>query len=306
MEATTHPPRGVTSTPRPAAFDEPGGGGDAAPAAADPDALGQYLSAIRRVPLLTAQEEVALAKRIERGDLLAKQRLIEANLRLVVAVARGYVGRGLTLLDLVQEGSLGLIRAAEKFDYRRGLKFSTYATWWIRQAVSRAIADSARTIRLPAHAVERVNQARRVQHELVQRLGRDPTPCEIAGELGCEPTTLRELLRAAEQPLSLHSPAGHDTGTLGELVEDRAAESPLEAADRAVRQDILRRVLSRLGERERKVIEMRYGLGEQLVRTRLETGRALDLTGERIRQIEQHTLVKLQTLAEDTGLQESA
>jgi RNA polymerase primary sigma factor len=277
------------------------------PTAADepnPDALRQYLSAIRRVSLLTAQEEVALAKRIERGDLLAKQGLIEANLRLVVSVARGYVGRGLTLLDLVQEGSLGLIRAAEKFDYRRGLKFSTYATWWIRQAISRAIADTGRIIRLPTHAVERLNQALRVQHELVQRLGRDPTPCEIAGELGCEPRTLRELFRAAEQPLSLHCPAGHDTGMLGELVEDRAAESPLEAADRAVRERSLRRIVSRLGERERKVIEMRYGLGDQFAWTRQETGRALDLTGERIRQIEHHTLVKLQTLAQDTGLQE--
>jgi RNA polymerase primary sigma factor len=280
-----------------------------APAAADepdPDALLQYLRAIRRVPLLTAREEVALAKRVERGDMLAKQRLVEANLRLVVSVARGYVGRGLTLLDLIQEGSLGLIRAVEKFDHRRGVKFSTYATWWIRQAVSRAIADTARTIRLPAHVVERLNQALRVQHDLVQRLGRDPTPCEVAGELGCEPTTLREFLRAAEQPLSLQSAAGHDTGTLAELVEDRAAESPLEAADRAVRQDILRRVVSRLGERERKVIELRYGLGDQLVRTRQETGRALDLTGERIRQIEQHTLVKLQTLAGSTGLREGA
>jgi RNA polymerase primary sigma factor len=280
-----------------------------APTAADepnPDALSQYLSAIRRVSLLTAQEEVVLARRIERGDLLAKQRLIEANLRLVVSVARGYIGRGLTLMDLIQEGSLGLIRAAERFDYRRGLKFSTYATWWIRQAITRAIADTGRTIRLPTYAVERLNQARRVQHELVQRLGRDPTPCEIAGELSCEPTTLRELMRAAEQPLSLQSPAGHDTGTLGELVEDRAAEAPFETANRAVRQHTLRRILSRLGERERKVIELRYGLGDQLARTRQETGRALDLTGERIRQIEQHTLVKLQLLAKDTGLEESA
>jgi RNA polymerase primary sigma factor len=271
----------------------------------DSDALRQYLNAIRRVPLLTAQEEVALAKRIERGDMRAKQRLVEANLRLVVSIARGYVGRGLTLLDLVQEGSLGLMRAVEKFDYRRGVKFSTYATWWIRQAVSRAIADTARTIRLPVYAVERLNQARRVRHELVQRLRRDPTPCEIARELGCDVRTLRELFRAAQQPLSLHSPAGWEDTTLGELVEDRAAESPFEAASHAVQRHMLRRLVSRLGERERKIIEMRYGLDGQVSWTRQATGRKLDLSYERVRQIEEHTLKKLETLAAERGLQET-
>jgi RNA polymerase primary sigma factor len=270
------------------------------------DSLELYLDTIRRVSLLTAQEEVRLAKRIERGDTAAKQQLIEANLRLVFSVAKSYVGRGLSLLDLVQEGSLGLIRAAEKFDYRRGLKFSTYATLWIRQAVARAIADKARTIRLPAYLVDRLNAVSRVNHELVQTLGREPTHEEIAHELGCAPQALRDLFRAAAQPMSMHTPLDGDVnGMLGDLLEDRAAESPFELAAASLRRETIRRALAKLPDNERDVIERRYGIADGSSQTLQEVGRALHLSYERIRQIERHTLNKLELLPEARQLRDA-
>ena len=216
------------------------------------DSLRLYLRSIGRVPLLTAEEEVSLAKRIERGDISAKQHMVEANLRLVVSIAKGYVGRGLTFLDLIQEGSLGLIRAVEKFDYRRGYKFSTYATWWIRQAVSRALADKARTIRIPVHMVERLNKLISAERMLIQQLGREPTPDEIASELECEVREVRDVLRLAQQPISLEKPMGEeDDSALGDFVEDVSAESPFEIASEALRRENITRVLASLPRRER-------------------------------------------------------
>jgi RNA polymerase primary sigma factor len=269
------------------------------------DLLDVHLSAIGRISLLKPDEEVALAKRIERGDLTAKRALIEANLRLVVSVVKGYRRRGLSLCDLIQEGSLGLIRAAEKFDHRRGVKFSTYATWWIRQAVSRALADQARTIRLPAHVVAKLNVIRRVQHQLVQTLGRDPTPAEIAGEAGCTPAVVRELLRATSRPVSLHVPVGDEGDeVLGDLIEDPGAECPFEVVSDRLRRDALGRALERLPERERHVVGMRYGLAEGCTRTRAEMARMLDLSCERIRQIERDAVKELETLPEAHELKE--
>jgi RNA polymerase primary sigma factor len=225
------------------------------------DSLRLYLRAIGKVPLLTADQEVYLAKRIERGDRGAKTQMIEANLRLVVSIAKGYLGRGLSFLDLIQEGSLGLIRAVEKFDYRRGYKFSTYATWWIRQAVTRALADKARTIRIPVHMVEKLNKVVQAERRLVQQLAREPDPGEIAAELEISADEVREILRMASVPVSLERPVGEDGGArLGDFVEDASAESPLELAALAVRRRALRQVLDALPERERQVIELRYGL----------------------------------------------
>ncbi|MGH2850815.1 MAG: sigma-70 family RNA polymerase sigma factor, partial [Solirubrobacteraceae bacterium] len=202
------------------------------------DSLRLYLRSIGRVPLLTATEEVALAKRIERGDMSAKQQMVEANLRLVVSIAKGYLGRGLSFLDLIQEGSLGLIRAVEKFDHRRGYKFSTYATWWIRQAVTRSLADKARTIRIPVHMVERLNKLISAEHQLIQQLGREPSAEEIAAELGCEEREVRDVLRLAQQPVSLEKPMGEDEDSaLADLVEDVSAESPFEIASEALRRE---------------------------------------------------------------------
>ncbi|MFE7812396.1 RNA polymerase sigma factor [Streptomyces sp. NPDC057433] len=285
------------------------------------DLFRQYLREIGRIPLLTAAEEVELACRVEAGlfaeeklrlasdldsrlahDLdrlvvmgrMAKRRLIEANLRLVVSVAKRYVGRGLTMLDLVQEGNLGLIRAVEKFDYARGYKFSTYATWWIRQAMSRALADQARTIRVPVHVVELINRVVRVQRRMLQERGCEPTADEVAADLGLTPERVGEVLRLAQEPVSLHAPVGEeDEVALGDLIEDGDAASPVESAAFLLLREHLEVVLSTLGERERKVVQLRYGLVDGRPRTLEEIGRLFGVTRERIRQIESKTLNKL-------------
>lgn len=285
------------------------------------DLFRQYLREIGRIPLLTAAEEVELARRVEAGlfaeeklgntpdldsrlalDLdrlvvmgrMAKRRLIEANLRLVVSVAKRYVGRGLTMLDLVQEGNLGLIRAVEKFDYARGYKFSTYATWWIRQAMSRALADQARTIRVPVHVVELINRVVRVQRRMLQERGYEPTAEEVAAHLDLPPERVGEVLRLAQEPVSLHAPVGEeDDVALGDLIEDGDATSPVESAAFLLLKEHLVVVLSTLGERERKVVQLRYGLADGRPRTLEEIGRIFGVTRERIRQIESKTLNKL-------------
>ena len=271
------------------------------------DSLRLYLGTIGRVELLTADQEIELAKRIERGDMPAKQHMVEANLRLVVSIAKGYLGRGLTFLDLIQEGSLGLIRAVEKFDYRRGYKFSTYATWWIRQAVTRAIADKARTIRVPVHMVEKLNRVAHVERQLVQRLGREPEPDEIAAELKVTVREVRDILRIAQMPVSLEKPVGDDEeSALGDFVADEATEEPFEAATENVRREDIQRALDALPERERQVIELRYGLRGHEPLTLEEVGRAFGVTRERIRQIENNTLKKLKQLPEAQRLREFA
>ncbi len=270
------------------------------------DSLRLYLRSIGKVELLTADREVALAKRIERGDLVAKQEMVEANLRLVVSIAKGYLGRGLSFLDLIQEGSLGLIRAVEKFDYRRGYKFSTYATWWIRQAVTRAIADKGRTIRIPVHMVEKLNKVVHVERQLVQQLGREPLPEEIARELECTPREVRDILRMAQQPVSLEKPIGEEEESeLGDFVEDEGAESPFDVASENLRKENVRRALDALPQREREVIEMRFGLTGARPFTLEEVGRAFNVTRERIRQIENHTLKKLESLPEAQRLRDA-
>jgi RNA polymerase primary sigma factor len=271
------------------------------------DSLRLYLRSIGRVSLLTAEQEVSLAKRIERGDMDAKQQMVEANLRLVVSIAKGYLGRGLTFLDLIQEGSLGLIRAVEKFDYRRGYKFSTYATWWIRQAVTRAIADKGRTIRIPVHMVEKLNKVVHVERQLVQSLGREPTPEEIASELECTSREVRDILRMSQQPISLEKPIGEEEESeLGDFVEDQMAESPFEVAAENLRKENVHRALAALPQREREVIEMRFGLTGGRPRTLEEVGRAFNVTRERIRQIENHTLKKLESLPEAQRLRDAS
>ncbi len=240
------------------------------------DSLRLYLREIGRVPLLTARQEVALAKRIELGDLAAKQAMVEANLRLVVSIAKGYLGRGLSFLDLIQEGSLGLIRAVEKFDYRRGFKFSTYATWWIRQAVTRAIADKARTIRIPVHMVEKLNKVVHLERQMVQRLGREPRPEEIAEELRMSVEEVRDILRMAQMPVSLEKPIGEEGDSeLGDFVEDESAASPFDEASVNLRHTDILRALDALPDRERKVIELRFGLQGEQPRTLEEVGPGL-------------------------------
>src|SRR5246127_2039653 len=261
------------------------------------DSLRLYLREIGKVPLLTADQEVTLAKRIERGDMSAKAAMIEANLRLVVSIAKGYLGRGLSFLDLIQEGSLGLIRAVEKFDYRKGYKFSTYATWWIRQAVTRAIADKARTIRIPVHMVEKLNKVVHIERQLVQRLGREPNPEEIAEELEMTTDEVREILRMSQLPVSLEKPIGEEEdSSLGDLVEDDSAESPFDTAQLMLRREDVENALNALPRRERQGIELRYGLLGGEPRTLEEVGRAFGVTRERIRQIENNTLKKLEHL----------
>ena len=271
------------------------------------DSLRLYLRSIGRVDLLTADQEVVLARRIERGDMAAKQQMIEANLRLVVSIAKSYLGRGLTFLDLIQEGSMGLIRAVEKFDYRRGYKFSTYATWWIRQAVTRAIADKGRTIRIPVLMVEKLNKVVHVERQLVQQLGREPTPEEIAAELETTVREVRDVLQMAQQPISLEKPIGEEEESeLGDFVEDQTAESPFELAAERLRRENLRRALAALPQREREVIEMRFGLTGERPYTLEEVGRAFNVTRERIRQIENHTLKKLEALPEAQRLRDAS
>jgi RNA polymerase primary sigma factor len=271
------------------------------------DSLRLYLRSIGRVPLLTAQEEVSLAKRIERGDMAAKQQMVEANLRLVVSIAKGYLGRGLTFLDLIQEGSLGLIRAVEKFDYRRGYKFSTYATWWIRQAVTRAIADKARTIRIPVHMVEKLNRVAHVERQLVQKLGREPEPAEIAEELRWPVSDVRDILRVAQLPVSLEKPVGdEDESELGDFVADDAVLEPFEEASEHLQKEGVKKALEALPDRERQVIELRYGLSGSEPLTLEEVGRTFGVTRERIRQIENNTLKKLKRLPEAQMLREAS
>ena len=296
------------------------GASEAGRRAATSDLVRIYLREIGRVPLLTAEDEVELAKAIEAGlfaeeklgggfpmlgavygdlELLvgegvkAKQRLIEANLRLVVSIAKRYIGRGLVFLDLIQEGNLGLIRAVEKFDYTRGYKFSTYATWWIRQAITRAIADQARTIRVPVHMVETINKLARVQRQLHQELGREATADEIAAEMGLEPERVAEIQRIAQEPVSLQSPIGEEESDLGDFIEDADAVVPIEAAAFIMLQDQLERVLDELAEREQRIIQLRFGLTDGHPRTLEEVGREFGVTRERIRQIESKTLAKL-------------
>jgi RNA polymerase primary sigma factor len=269
------------------------------------DSLRLYLREIGKVPLLTADQEVYLAKRIERGDMAAKTQMTEANLRLVVSIAKGYLGRGLSFLDLIQEGSLGLIRAVEKFDYRKGYKFSTYATWWIRQAVTRAIADKARTIRIPVHMVEKLNKVVHIERQLVQRLGREPSPEEIAEELEMTTDEVREIQRMAQLPVSLEKPIGEEEESeLGDFVQDESAESPFDTATLSLRREDIECALGALPERERAVIELRFGLHGGPPRTLEEVGREFGVTRERIRQIENNTLKKLESLPEAQGLKD--
>jgi RNA polymerase primary sigma factor len=271
------------------------------------DSLRLYLRSIGQVDLLTAAQEVELAKRIERGDMLAKRQMVEANLRLVVSIAKGYLGRGLSFLDLIQEGSLGLIRAVEKFDYRRGYKFSTYATWWIRQAVTRAIADKARTIRIPVHMVEKLNRVAHVERQLVQKLGREPEPAEIAEELRWPVSDVRDIIRVSQLPVSLEKPVGdEDESELGDFVADEAVLEPFEEASEHLQKEGVRRALDALPERERQVIELRYGLSGAEPLTLEEVGRTFGVTRERIRQIENNTLKKLKRLPEAQMLRDAS
>ena len=303
--------------------DRRGGRAEIARRAVTGDLVRIYLREIGRVPLLTAQDEVELAKSIEAGlfaeetlrggcpahgplgaemaelamlgadGLRAKQRLIEANLRLVVSIAKRYIGRGLVFLDLIQEGNLGLIRAVEKFDYTKGYKFSTYATWWIRQAITRAIADQARTIRIPVHMVETINKMARIQRQLHQDLGREALPEEIAAEMGLSLARVSEIQRIAQEPVSLQSPIGEEDSDLGDFIEDADAVVPMEAAAFIMLQELLERVLDNLTIREQRIIQLRFGLTDGHPRTLEEVGREFGVTRERIRQIESKTLAKL-------------
>jgi len=258
------------------------------------DPVRMYLKEIGRVPLLSAEEEIELAKRIEQGDEEAKRRLTEANLRLVVSIAKRYVGRGMLFLDLIQEGNMGLIKAVEKFDYRKGYKFSTYATWWIRQAITRAIADQARTIRIPVHMVETINKLIRVQRQLLQDLGREPSPEEIAEEMDLTPEKVREILKIAQEPVSLETPIGEeDDSHLGDFIEDQDATSPSEHAAYELLKEQLEDVLDTLTDREENVLRLRFGLDDGRTRTLEEVGKVFGVTRERIRQIEAKALRKL-------------
>jgi RNA polymerase primary sigma factor len=267
------------------------------------DCLRLYLRSIGSVDLLTKEQEVDLAMRIERGDMDAKRHMVEANLRLVVSIAKSYLGRGLSFLDLIQEGSLGLIRAVEKFDYRRGYKFSTYATWWIRQAVTRALADKSRTIRIPVHMVEKLNRVVHVERHLVQRLGREPEPHEIGAELGWTAQDVREVLRVSQMPVSLEKPVGdEDDSELGDFVADDNTESPFEKTSDNLQREDVQRALAVLPRRDREVLELRYGLNGRQPMTLEQVGDAFGVTRERIRQIENNTLKRLKVMPESQCL----
>ena len=269
------------------------------------DSLQLFLKGIGKVRLLTAQEEVELAKRIWRGDLAAKQKMVESNLRLVVSIAKNYRNQGLPFLDLIQEGTLGLVRAAEKFDYRKGFKFSTYATWWIRQAVARALADKARTIRIPVHIVEKLNKISRAERSLVTALGREPTPEEIAEVTGIDPAEVDSIKRSAQAPISLEKPVGDDEQSeFGQFIADEQAESPYERAVEILTNQALQDALENLSYRERRVLELRYGLGGEHPHALQEVARTFNVTRERIRQIENESLEKLQDLAEAQKLRD--
>jgi RNA polymerase primary sigma factor len=271
------------------------------------DSLGLFLKDIGKARLLTAQEEVGLAIRIERGDFDAKQKMVRSNLRLVVSIAKNYRNQGLPFLDLIQEGTLGLVRAAEKFDYRKGFKFSTYATWWIRQAVARALADKARTIRIPVHVVEKLNKIGRAERKLVTELGREPTAEEIAEVTGIEPEEVESIKRSAQAPVSLEKPVGdEEESEFGQFIADERAESPYERAAEILTKEALREALENLSYRERRVLELRYGLGGEHPRTLDEVGRTFNIPRERIRQIENQSLKKLQSLAEAQKLRDVA
>ena len=258
------------------------------------DPVKMYLREIGKVPLLSAEDEIELAKRMEEGDEEAKKKLAEANLRLVVSIAKRYVGRGLLFLDLIQEGNLGLIKAVEKFDYRKGYKFSTYATWWIRQAITRAIADQARTIRIPVHMVETINKLIRVSRQLLQELGREPTPEEIAAELKMPEERVREILKMSQEPVSLETPIGEEEDShLGDFIQDDNVPVPADAAAFTLLKEQLSEVLSTLTEREQKVLRLRFGLDDGRARTLEEVGKEFNVTRERIRQIEAKALRKL-------------
>ena len=258
------------------------------------DPVRMYLKEIGKVPLLTAEEEISLAKRMENGDESAKKRLAEANLRLVVSIAKRYVGRGMLFLDLIQEGNLGLIKAVEKFDYRKGYKFSTYATWWIRQAITRAIADQARTIRIPVHMVETINKLIRVSRQLLQELGREPQPEEIAEEMNMSVDRVREILKISQEPVSLETPIGEEEDShLGDFIQDDNVPVPADAAAFTLLKEQLVEVLGTLTEREQKVLRLRFGLDDGRARTLEEVGKEFNVTRERIRQIEAKALRKL-------------
>jgi RNA polymerase primary sigma factor len=271
------------------------------------DSLQLFLKDIGKVDLLTAAQEVELAKRIERGDHSAKQEMVEANLRLVVSIAKKYRNQGLPFLDLIQEGTIGLVRAAEKFDYRKGFKFSTYATWWIRQAVARALADKARTIRMPVHVVEKLNKIVRSERKLRAELGREPVSEEIARDLDLSLDEVEHIRRSAQTPVSLEKPVGdEDESEFGHFLTDENQELPDEAAEIAMRKETLRKILGTLSSRERAVLELRYGLDGQHPRTLDEVGRTFNVTRERIRQIENQSLKKLRALADAAKLREVA
>ena len=258
------------------------------------DPVRMYLKEIGKVRLLIACEEVLLARRIEAGDIAAKRSLVEANLRLVVSIAKKYIGRGMLFLDLIQEGNLGLIRAVEKFDYTKGYKFSTYATWWIRQAITRAIADQARTIRIPVHMVETINKLIRVERQLLQKFGKEPAPEDIAKKMDLSVEKVREIMKISQEPVSLETPIGAEEDShLGDFIEDTEVETPSDAATFTMLQEQLHEILNKLNERERKVIQLRFGLQDGYPRTLEEVGREFGVTRERIRQIESKTLGKL-------------
>jgi RNA polymerase primary sigma factor len=289
---------GVVTAGLPAA--EPEGGSD--------DAVRAYLKRIGKVRLLTKEDEVRLAKRVEMNDMAAKNQLIEANLRLVVSIAKRYTGRGLTLLDLIQEGNLGLIRAVEKFDWRRGFKFSTYATWWIRQGITRALADQSRTIRIPVHMVERMNRVGRVRRALVQKNGREPTPEEIAVEVEMSADQVEEILELGREPVSLETPVGAGEGSdsrLADFIEDDLHDAPIEQVSSAMRETDLEEALKQLQWRERRVLELRYGLSSGEPMTLEAIGSEVGVTRERVRQIESRTLSKLKNSREAQKLKDT-